>query len=144
MSVVVGTTNRSEGAYIGFFGKASDGMVDIQPIYDIHKSEVYQVAKLLGVPQNIIDATPSGDVFDGRVDEQMIGASYDFLELYQLILSNPNKYSILDCIMSNNAKEEFDMYAKVIETLHTKNNHKKTSPAIFLDVLDRHVPGGLL
>lgn len=48
-SLVVGTTNRDEGSYIGFFGKASDAMVDLQPIADIHKSEVYKVAEYLMV-----------------------------------------------------------------------------------------------
>src|SRR5690606_27646773 len=84
-SIVVGTTNRDEGSYIGFFGKASDAMVDLQPIADIHKSEVYEVAKLLNIPQEIIDAKPRGDVYDGRCDEEMIGAPYWFLEMYLLM-----------------------------------------------------------
>ncbi|MEO5729362.1 MAG: NAD(+) synthase, partial [Byssovorax sp.] len=86
-SVLLGTTNRDEGGYIGFFGKASDGMVDIQLISDLHKSEVYQVARHLGVPTSVIDANPTGDVFDGRTDEEMIGAPYDFIELYTLYLA---------------------------------------------------------
>lgn len=55
-SLVVGTTNRDEGSYLGFFGKASDGMVDLQPISDLHKSEVRVLAHLLGVPREIVAA----------------------------------------------------------------------------------------
>lgn len=58
--VVCGTTNRDEGAYLGFFGKGSDAMVDVQPISDLHKSEVYALARLLGVPQATIEAAPAG------------------------------------------------------------------------------------
>src|SRR5262249_12362719 len=71
-SLVAGTTNRDEGAYLGFFGKASDGMVDLQPISDLHKSEVYALARMLDVPHPVLDAPPTGDVFDGRTDEEMI------------------------------------------------------------------------
>ena len=53
-----GTTNRDEGAYLGFFGKASDGMVDLQPISDLHKSEVRALATRLGVPAEIVEAAP--------------------------------------------------------------------------------------
>jgi NAD+ synthetase len=49
-AVLLGTTNRDEGGYIGFFGKASDGMVDIQLISDLHKSEVYELAGSSGSP----------------------------------------------------------------------------------------------
>ena len=75
--VVVGTTNRDEGAYLGFFGKASDAMVDLQPISDLHKSEVRAPWRgWLGVPAAVVDAEPSGDVWDGRDDDgQMIGAA---------------------------------------------------------------------
>jgi NAD+ synthase (glutamine-hydrolysing) len=58
-AVVCGTTNRDEGAYLGFFGKASDGMVDLQLIADLHKSEVYALGKLLAVPEKILTRTPT-------------------------------------------------------------------------------------
>jgi NAD+ synthetase len=70
-SVVVGTTNRDEGAYVGFFGKASDGMVDLQPIADIHKSEVWEIARLLDVPSEIVNRAPQGDVW-GSVDYLLV------------------------------------------------------------------------
>ncbi len=54
---VVGTINRDEGSYIGFFGKVSDAMVDIQIISDLHKSEVKKLARFLTIPNDIIDAS---------------------------------------------------------------------------------------
>ncbi len=128
-----GTTNRDEGAYIGFFGKASDGMVDLQPISDLHKSEVYQLARLLEVPRSVLEAVPSGDTFDGRVDEQMIGAPYDFLELYQGALERGFELPA----------QAADWVAAV-EDLHRRNLHKylANSPAVHLDCYPRAVPGG--
>jgi NAD+ synthetase len=85
-SVVAGTTNFSEGGMIGFYGKASDGMVDIQPIADLYKSEVVALAELLDVPAEIWKQAPRGDVWDGKTDEEMIGAPYHFLEVVQRYL----------------------------------------------------------
>jgi NAD+ synthase (glutamine-hydrolysing) len=80
-SLVVGTTNKTE-SLIGFYGKASDAMVDLQIIEDIHKSEVLLVADFLCMPREIEARVPCGDVWDGRTDEQMIGAPYWLVELY--------------------------------------------------------------
>jgi NAD+ synthetase len=148
-SIVVGTTNRDEGSYIGFFGKASDGMVDLQPIADIHKSEVYKVAKKLGVSEVILRAKPSGDVFDGRCDEEMIGAPYWALELYLLIkdFSFHQPVDVPRVLQTALPEEEFRrlcQYIEQIEALHEKNKHKYAvgSPARFIDVMQRKVRGG--
>lgn len=134
-SIVVGTTNRDEGAYIGFFGKASDGMVDLQPIADLHKSEVYTLSRILKVPQEIIDRVPEGNVWNAQIDEDMIGAPYWFLELYQILLEHKATYLISyiqDC-------PEAVKWALNIESCHTKNLHKYKvgSPARYIDVLQR-------
>jgi NAD+ synthetase len=144
-SLVVGTTNRDEGAYIGFFGKASDGMVDLQVLSDLHKSEVYDLAWLLRIPRFVINEKPRGDVWDGRTDEEMIGAPYDFLELYQLMKCLPLDQSlhIVSCL-DGPGLDEFISWASAIEALHNVNAHKYRvgSPAIHLDVYERSVPGG--
>lgn len=145
-SVLLGTTNRDEGGYIGFFGKASDGMVDIQLISDLHKSEVYQVARRLGVPASVIDATPTGDVFDGRTDEEMIGASYDFIELYTLYLAldSDAARSRLEGQWSEDARGQFEALRARLDALNGYNAHKYLggSPAIHFDAYERAVPGG--
>ena len=149
-SIVVGTTNRDEGSYIGFFGKASDAMVDLQPIADLHKSEVYEVAKRLNVPNNIINAVPAGDVYDGRVDEEMIGAPYWFLELYLQCKcyygdeSDKQFTGFIRSFQDEKDRNLLNQYSDNIEDLHIKNQHKYEvgSPARFIDVLPRKIYGG--
>lgn len=136
-SLVVGTTNLSEGGYLGYVGKASDGMVDLQIISDLYKSEVYQVAKLLRVPEVILNATPTGDMFDGREDEQVFGATYDFVELFHLWLQNG-----ADPELKKNPV--FSEGAGNLQKLHTYNQHKYLykTPSVHLDILNARIPGG--
>lgn len=79
--LVAGTGNKVEDFGIGFFTKYGDGGVDLSPIADLTKTEVYEVAKELGVPQEIQDAAPTDGLWDdGREDEDQIGAKYSELE----------------------------------------------------------------
>jgi NAD+ synthase len=79
--IVVGTGNKVEDYGVGFFTKYGDGGVDIAPIADLYKSEVYIIAKELKIPQEIIDSPPTDGLWDdGRTDIEQIGASYDELE----------------------------------------------------------------
>lgn len=139
-SIICGTTNKDEGAFIGFIGKASDAMVDIQLISDIHKSEVYEVAKYLDVPKNIIKTKPSGDMFDGRTDEEVFGTSYDFVELYFYYLQNKNILKDLSIEDTN----EFKKHEQNILILHNYNKHKylACSQAVHLDVIDSKIKEG--
>ena len=144
-AIICGTTNKDEGAYLGYVGKASDGMVDVQIISDIHKSEVYQVAKELEIPESIIQAVPSGDMYDNRTDETVFGASYDFVELYlnYLNMEDSEKEKLINSL-DNESKEQFNFYAKNLENLHRYNLHKyiAKSPAVHLDLCDSSVKGG--
>lgn len=79
--IVAGTGNKVEDFGVGFFTKYGDGGVDISPIADLMKSEVYKIAEFLGVNQDIQKAAPTDGLFgDNRTDEDQIGASYDELE----------------------------------------------------------------
>ena len=144
-AIIVGTTNFSEGGYLGYVGKASDGMVDVQLISDIYKSEVYAVARKLDLPKSVINVIPAGDMYDSRADEDVFGAPYDFVELYQtyLGLKNPEKIALLHNL-SSEAMEQFDEYSKNLDHLHKYNNHKYLcgSPAVHLDLWDSNIPGG--
>lgn len=143
-SVIIGTTNKDEGAYLGYFGKASDGMVDVQLISDIHKSEVFSVAQYLGVPASILIVEPNGDMFDGRVDEEVFGASYDFVELYLNYLEfDQLKRSQFIESLSAEAREQFNYFSHNLENLHAYNKHKYLvgSPAVHLDLYENKVPG---
>ena len=79
--IVVGTGNKVEDFGVGFYTKYGDGGVDLSPIADLLKSEVYELGKYLKVPKSIIEADPSDGLFgDARTDEEQIGASYPELE----------------------------------------------------------------
>ena len=79
--IVVGTGNKVEDYGVGFYTKYGDGGVDIAPIADLYKTEVWELGKHLGVDQRIIDAPPTDGLWeDSRTDEAQIGASYADLE----------------------------------------------------------------
>ena len=144
-AIICGTTNRDEGLYLGYFGKASDGLVDVQLISDLHKSEVYRVAQMLKTPESILKVTPQGDMYDGRVDEEVFGAPYNFVEyyLYFLTLSQAEKSEIHNQLTSE-AREQFQFLSNNLENLHSYNRHKYfgASPAVHLDIDYMDVPEG--
>ena len=79
--IVVGTGNKVEDFGVGFFTKYGDGGVDISPIADLMKSEVYEIAKALDIVEEIQQAAPTDGLWDdGRTDEEQIGATYAELE----------------------------------------------------------------
>lgn len=79
--LVAGTGNKVEDFGVGFYTKYGDGGVDLSPIADLMKSQVYKIGKFLDVPKSIIEAAPSDGLFgDARSDEEQIGASYPELE----------------------------------------------------------------
>ena len=79
--LVVGTGNKVEDYGVGFYTKYGDGGVDIAPIADLYKTEVWELGKSLGVDSRIIEAKPTDGLWDdGRNDEDQLGASYEDLE----------------------------------------------------------------
>lgn len=79
--LVVGTGNKVEDFGVGFFTKYGDGAVDISPIADLMKSEVYELGRALGINSEILEASPTDGLWsDSRSDEEQIGACYDELE----------------------------------------------------------------
>ena len=79
--IVVGTGNKVEDYGVGFYTKYGDGGVDIAPIADLYKTEVWELGKYLGVSKKIIDASPTDGLWDDkRTDEDQLGASYSQLE----------------------------------------------------------------
>ena len=79
--IVVGTGNKVEDFGIGFYTKYGDGGVDISPIADCNKTEVWELGKELGIIKDIIDAPPTDGLWDdGRTDEGQLGLTYKELE----------------------------------------------------------------
>ncbi len=79
--LVAGTGNKVEDFGVGFYTKYGDGGVDLSPIADLMKSEVFALGRFLKVPNSILTAAPTDGLFgDDRSDEDQLGASYDELE----------------------------------------------------------------
>jgi NAD+ synthase len=113
--LVAGTGNKVEDFGVGFYTKYGDGGVDLSPIADLMKSEVFLLAKTLGVIKVIQNAAPTDGLWgDDRTDEDQMGASYDELEW---AMNNQNKNSDL---LSKREKEVLIIYNK----LNTQNQHK--------------------
>jgi NAD+ synthase len=77
--LVVGTTNKSE-MMVGYCTKYGDGGVDIEPIAQFYKTEVWEMAELLEIPCDIIDRVPTAGLWDGQTDEQELGMNYQELD----------------------------------------------------------------
>lgn len=77
--VVMGTSNKSE-LLVGYFTKFGDGGSDFLPIGDLYKTEVRELAKRIGIPDSIIDKTPSAGLWSGQTDEGELGISYEDLD----------------------------------------------------------------
>lgn len=125
-AIVMGTGNMDEDGYLAYFCKAGDGVVDVQLISDLHKSEVFKVAKAIGVPENTRVAPPSADLWDGQTDEDELGFTYDFVELftgYYLKLS-PDAKAAFEAELDAESKEQFASWSAAAVRVHERNKHK--------------------
>ena len=90
--IVVGTGNKVEDFGVGFYTKYGDGGVDISPIADCNKTEVWELGKELGILKEIIDAPPTDGLWDdGRTDEGQLGFKYEDLEDAMVNPDSPHK-----------------------------------------------------
>lgn len=112
--LVAGTGNKVEDFGVGFYTKYGDGGVDLSPIADLMKTQVWDLAKEVGVVDSIITAKPTDGLFeDERSDEDQIGASYPELE-WAMEFNGDVSY------LSEREKEVLDIYTK----LNRANQHK--------------------
>ncbi len=115
--LVAGTGNKVEDFGVGFYTKYGDGGVDLSPIADLLKTEVYELASFLGVNENILKAAPTDGLWgDDRTDEDQIGASYPELE-WAMEMDEIGK-TVND--FSERKKEVFRIYKR----LNSANKHK--------------------
>ncbi len=115
--LVAGTGNKVEDFGVGFYTKYGDGGVDLSPIADLVKSEVYKIGEYLNVPTSIMKAAPSDGLFgDARSDEDQIGANYDELE-WAMAMDNEGKTAE---DFSGREKEVFNIYKRY----NSANKHK--------------------
>lgn len=115
--LVAGTGNKIEDYGVGFFTKYGDGGVDLSPIGDLMKSEVYHLGEALRIPSSILEAIPTDGLFgDSRTDEDQLGANYDELEWAMQV--HDKGHSSAD--FSGRQKKVLQIY----ERLNRANQHK--------------------
>ena len=124
--IVVGTGNKVEDFGVGFFTKYGDGGVDISPIGDCLKTQVWDMGREFGLPQEIIDAAPTDGLWDdGRTDEGQLGMSYPDLER-MMALDFLQRCKAVDSNMPGSAKLSADDRKKLKQYQDTRarNMHK--------------------
>lgn len=115
--LVAGTGNKVEDFGVGFYTKYGDGGVDLSPIADLMKSEVYALGKYLNIIEDIMVAAPTDGLFgDSRSDEDQLGASYD--ELEWAMLQKEDGKTAQD--FQGRQREVFEIYSR----LNAANRHK--------------------
>ena len=127
--IVVGTGNKVEDFGVGFFTKYGDGGVDISPIGDLTKTQVWAMAKELGISSEILNAVPTDGLWDdSRTDEQQMGASYPELEW---VMKHRNLEGVGSggtagyCSVSDEGLSERELEVLAIyDKYHTANSHK--------------------
>jgi NAD+ synthase len=123
-SMVLGTGNRSE-ALVGYFTKYGDGAVDCHPIGNLYKQQVRQLARHVGVPEEIVEKTPTAELWAGQTDEGELGIDYDTLDAI-LALSVDGPLS-----PAATARELPDVEVAEIERVHAmvdRSAHKRAVP----------------
>ena len=114
--LVAGTGNKVEDFGVGFFTKYGDGGVDLSPIADLMKTEVFGLAKHLGIVKSILDAPPTDGLWDDdRNDEDQLGAKYEELEWAMSFENDGQSHSL-----STRQKEVLNIY----NNFHRANKHK--------------------
>ncbi len=119
--LVVGTGNKVEDFGVGFYTKYGDGGVDISPIADLMKSEVYAIGRELGISDGILNAPPTDGLWaDDRTDENQIGATYNELEQAMRFDNNQDDRAGDESLLNKRGKDVLAIYRK----FHKMNKHK--------------------
>jgi NAD+ synthase len=123
-SLVCGTSNKSE-LLVGYFTKYGDGGVDIQPLGDLYKTQIYELAKYLKIPSPIVSKAPTAGLWIGQTDEKELRMSYQTLDkiLYGLEL----KWNDADIQTYANASKS---QVERIRRMRVFSQHKRRTPLI--------------
>jgi len=121
----LGTGNRTE-LLLGYVTKYGDSACDFEPIADLYKTQVIQLAEHLGLPEKIIKKIPSAGLWKGQTDEGELGASYrDIDRILHLLVDK--KYSI------EKTAEKLKVDIELIKSIYSRmnrNEHKRVMPEI--------------
>jgi NAD+ synthase len=123
--VVLGTGNKSE-LLLGYFTKYGDGGVDFLPIGDLYKTQVQQLARHLGLPDDIIDKPPSAGLWHGQTDEEELGESYENIDKI-LFLLHEKRRSLEETASILQIEQK---RVERINAISERNRHKLVMPKI--------------
>ncbi|HUT44437.1 MAG TPA: NAD(+) synthase, partial [Desulfobacterales bacterium] len=119
-ALVLGTGNKTE-LYLGYFTKYGDGGVDVEPIGNLYKAEVRELAHYLNIPEKIILKTPTADLWEGQTDESEMGLTYNEAdEILSLLIDK--KYELSQIISQGYSKKSVERVMALIENSHHKRN----------------------
>ena len=121
--VVLGTGNRAE-AMTGYYTKYGDQAVDCNPIGNLYKQQVRQLAAHLGAPENLVTKTPSAEMWSGQTDEDEMGLDYDTLDAI-LALHVDGPLSTAATVRALDVDEE---HVERVVDLHERSAHKRAMP----------------
>jgi NAD+ synthase len=115
--LVAGTGNKSE-LEVGYFTKYGDGGVDVEPLGDLYKWQVRQLARVLGVPQPVIDRPPSAGLWAGQTDEDEMGISYEELDAALAAIESGQTAAIAPALLDK------------IQRMRATSAHKRAMPPL--------------
>lgn len=122
--LVCGTSNKSE-LLIGYFTKYGDGGVDLMPIGDLYKTQVFELARFLKIPEEICCKPPSAGLIKGQTDERELKINYSALD--KILLGLEHKYG-LECIVKTFNVDKKDVLR--VQNMRKSSQHKRRSPLI--------------
>jgi NAD+ synthase len=123
-SLVCGTSNKSE-LLVGYFTKYGDGGADIMPIGDLYKTQIYELAKFLKIPKEIISKAPTAGLIKDQTDEKELGYTYGILD--KVLMGLERKQAISDMVKNTGLKKSD---VEKIKNMRVKSEHKRHSPLI--------------
>ena len=121
--LVLGTGNKTE-IMTGYFTKHGDGGADLLPIGDLYKTEERELAKYIGIPQEIIDRPPTAGLWEGQTDEDELGITYDKLDKILMAISDQDRSASGG--ENNESLNNFvDTDVKLVQNLIKNSEHKR-------------------
>ena len=123
-NLVCGTSNKSE-ILVGYYTKYGDGGVDIMPIGDVYKTQIWELAKFLKIPKEIIIKPPTAGLWKGQSDEKELKLSYNQLD--KILLGLEKKMDLNDIASIVNVKKS---EVERIKNMRIRSEHKKRSALI--------------
>ncbi|UCD13416.1 MAG: NAD+ synthase [Thermoplasmatales archaeon] len=123
-SLICGAANKSE-LLIGYFTKYGDGGVDFQPIGDLYKTQVYQLAKFLKIPKMLLSKPPTAGLWAGQTDEKELEMGYEKLD--KILYGLEHNFDVIDISKAANATKSD---VERIRQMSIKSQHKRSTPLI--------------